>query len=231
MQTPNFLEVGGIEMNAIEAIDSINSWRRILVEGPPEAIDLMLQTVEKRLDEKGWKRCPELEAKMARFPHSTDRFRCFESGPQNGPQLMLGLSRVSERRIRGGTYSLISASEPIDVAGVVDDVIKNVISASASDLGLKVTAPRLGYASQVPPKTMAALYGFSDFAAGTWPLSLEMNRAWQHFVATACRDGAAFDVDELMDWFVANGWSTDAARQLRDRFLSEAALIAEYDEE
>jgi hypothetical protein len=160
-----------------------------------------------------------------------DRFLCFVGGPQNGPQLMLGLTRVSERRIRGGTYSLFSPSEPTQVAGVVDDVIKNVITPAASDLGLKVTIPRLGHASQVPPKTMAALYLFSDLAAGRWPLSPEMDRSWQRFVATACRECAAFDVDELMDWFVTNGWTSDVARQLRDRFLSEAALIAEYDEE
>lgn len=218
-------------MNAIEAIDTIDSWRRILVEGPPSQIDLMLQTVERKLAAKGWKRRPDLEAKTARSPDSAGRIRCFVGGPQNGPQLMLGLTRVSERRIRGGTYSLISASEPTDVADVVDDVIKNVISPSASDLGLTVTTPRLGYASQVPPKTLAALHAFSDLAAGTWPLSTDLNRAWQHFVATACRDGAAFDVDELMDWFVTNGWNSEAARQLRDRFLSEAALIAEYDDE
>ena len=218
-------------MNAVEAIDTINSWRRILVEGPQKQIDFLLQAVEKKLDAKGWKRRTDLEAKMASSPGSADRFRCFVGGPENGPQLMLALYRVSERRIRGGTYSLITMGAPIDVATVVEDVITNVVTPSASDLGLKVTIPRLGHASQVPPRTMAALQSFSDSAAGAWPLSGEMNRAWQRFVATACRERAAFDVDELMDWFVTNGWKSEVARELRDRFLSEAALIAEYDED
>jgi hypothetical protein len=225
-----FLEVGGTEMNAIEAIDTINSWRRILVEGMPAQIDAMLQNVEKTLEQKGWKRRPDLEAKMGRFPDRADRIRCFVGGPLNGPQLALALTRVSERRVRGGTYSLINPSMPIDVADVVEDVIKNVITPSATDLGLRVTVPRIGHLSQVPPKTMDTLYFFSDLAAGMWPLSADMDRAWQRFVATACREGAAFDVDELMEWFVTNGWNSDIAGQLRDRYLSEAALIAEYDE-
>jgi len=78
---------------------------------------------------------------------------------------------------------------------------------------------------------MAALYIFSDLAAGQWPLSNDMDRAWQRFVATACREDTAFDVDELLDWFVSNGWTMESARHLRDRFLSEASLIAEYNEE
>lgn len=117
------------------------------------------------------------------------------------------------------------------MAGVVEDVIKNVITPVASNLGLRVTIPRLGYVSQISPKTTAMLYVFTDLAAGTWPLSSEMEHAWQRFVATACREAAAFDVDELMDWFVTNGWGSKDARQLRDRFLSEAALIAEYIDE
>ena len=218
-------------MNAIEAIDTINSWRRILIEGKPEQIDVMLEDIERKLDEKGWKRRPDLEAKMERSLDRSNRFRCFDGGLRNGPQLILGLTRVSDRRVRGGTYSLISPGKPTEVAGIVDDVIRNVINPVATDLGLKVTIPRLGHASQVPPKTMATLYIFSDLAAGTWPLSADMDRAWNRFVATACREGAAFDIDELMDWFVTHGWKSDDARQLRDRFLSEAALIAEYDDE
>jgi hypothetical protein len=31
-----------------------------------------------------------------------------------------------------------------------------------------------------------------------------------------------------MDWFVANGWSAEAARSLSDRFFSEATLLSEF---
>lgn len=217
-------------MNAIESLDTINSWRRVLIEGMSDRIDRMLFEVERTFAAKGWQRRADIEGNLARTPDALDQWRCFVGGPEHGPQLMLGLARVSERRIRGGTYSLLSAAEPAEVAGVVSDVILNVIAPTAADLGLTVTIPRLGYSSQVPLKTLAVLLQFSDFAAGSWPLSPEMERVWQRFVATACRENAAFEAEEMADWFVANGWSPESARQLRDRFLSEAALIAEYNE-
>jgi len=221
-------------MDALEAIETINSWRRVLVEGSAEHIDQMLDDVERRLREKGWSRDPRVEEKMEGSANQKNRWRCFVGGPEGGPRLMLGLNRVSDRRVRGGTYSLLKGPygmQPTDVARVVDDVIKDAVTPSASDLGLKVTIPRLGRTSRVPPKTLAALRLFSDLAAGAWPLSTDQEQLWRRFVIHACREDAAFDVDELSDWFVTNGWSSESARALTGRFMSEAGLISEYDDE
>jgi hypothetical protein len=78
---------------------------------------------------------------------------------------------------------------------------------------------------------LAALRRFSDLAAGAWPLPAELEQVWRQFVISACREDAAFDVDELSDWFVSNGWTSEAARALTERFISEASLITEYDDE
>ena len=149
-------------------------------------------------------------------PYERNRVLCFVGGPEGGPRLLLSLNRVSERRVRGGTYSLIDASPeagPVEVAAVVDDVISNVIVPSANRLGLKVTRPRLGPNSVVQPKTMAALVAFSDVATGGGlPLSEASEAAWRKFLITASQEDVAFDRDELRDWFVSNGWvSEDAA--------------------
>jgi hypothetical protein len=220
-------------MDGLEAIDLINSWRRILIEGNPDHIDRMLADVERRLKEKGWTPAPDIEAKLGHPTNQASRWRCFEGGPKTGPRLMLGLTRVSDRRVRGGTYSLIDGPNmrPTDVAGVVGDVIKEVVTPSASSFGLKVTIPRLGQLSRVPPTTEAALRMFSDYGAGIWPLPPELERTWRRFVIEACREDAAFDVDELLNWFVANGWTSEAAHALTQRFISEASLITEYEEE
>jgi hypothetical protein len=220
-------------MNALEAIDVIESWKRVLIEGKPEQIERLLQDIETRLLRKGWCRDQAGEAKMARSPTQRERLRCFQSGANHGPRVLLCLNQVSERRIRGGRYSLIDggANEPTEVADTVADVIKSVLTPSASALGLKVTVPRLGRASQVPPRTLAALYMFSDSWAGTWPLSAEAEQSWRQFIITASHDDTAFDPDELMDWFVSNGWSSEAARALTDRFINEAALLADYEED
>ncbi len=221
-------------MNSLEATETIDSWRRILIEGQPDNIGRMLNDVERRLSEKGWHRDSERETKMDRSGEGRNRCLCFVGGPHGGPQLLLCLIRVSDRRVRGGPYSLIggpSDMQPTDLAKVVEDVVKGVLTPSATTLGLRVTIPRLGPNSRVPPRTLAALHSFSDLAAGAWPLTADLEEAWRHFVISACREDAAFDIDELSDWFVANGWTPEAAHALTERFIGEASLITEYDDE
>jgi hypothetical protein len=221
-------------MDGLEAIEMINSWRRILIEGKSEHIDRMLDDVERRLREKGWARDSDMEAKMGRSANRKNRWLCFIGNPHDDPRLMLCLTRVSDRRVRGGTYSLLNGSpgmQPTDVAAVVEDVMKGVLTPAASSFGLKVTIPRLGRNSRVPPKTLATLLLFSDLAAGTWPLCTELEQIWRRFVISACREDAAFNIDELSDWFVTNGWSSEAAHALTERFISEADLITEFEEE
>jgi hypothetical protein len=221
-------------MDGLEAIEMINSWRRILIEGKPESIDRTLDDVERRLREKGWARDADMEAKMGRSAERKNRWLCFIGGPRDGPRLLLCLTRVSDRRVRGGTYSLLNGPpgmQATDVAAVVEDVIKGVLKPSTSDFGLEVTIPRLGLKSRVPPRTMASLLMFSDLAGGAWPLSTQLEHIWRRFVISACREDAAFDIDELSDWFVTNGWSSEDAHALTERFISEASLITEYDDE
>jgi len=221
-------------MDGLEAIETINSWRRILIEGEPEHIDRMLDDFERRLRERGWAQNSDMEAKMGRSADRKNRWLCVVGGPHDGPRLMLCLTRVSDRRVRGGPYSLLNGPpgmQPTDVAGVVENVMKGVLTPSASSFGLKVTVPRLGRNSRVPPKTLAALVSFSDLAAAAWPLPTELEPVWRRFVISACREDAAFDIDELSEWFVTNGWSSEAAHALTERFISEASLITEYDDE
>ena len=78
-------------------------------------------------------------------PYQRNTVLCFVGGPEGGPRLLLCLNRVSERRVRGGTYDLIDGSShcsAVEVAAVVDDVIRNVIVPSANSFGLKVTRPQ-----------------------------------------------------------------------------------------
>ena len=78
---------------------------------------------------------------------------------------------------------------------------------------------------------MAALLTFSDVATGGGlPLSEASEAAWRKFVITASQDDVAFDKDELRDWFISNGWESDEARTLTERFVRDATLLAEYSE-
>jgi hypothetical protein len=221
-------------MDGVQAVDLIASWRRILIEGKAEQITSMLGDLEARLKSKGFERDAEAEKNMNWHPYQKNRVLCFVGGPKGGPRLLLCLNLVSERRVRGGTYSLIDASsdaDPVEVAAVVDDVIRNAIAPSAISFDLKVTRPRLGPNSLVQPKTMAALLAFSDVANGEGlPLSEASEAAWRRFLITASQEDVAFDKDELMGWFVSNGWGSGDARTLTERFVREATLLAEYSE-
>lgn len=221
-------------MNSIPAIDQIASWRGILIEGRADQITSMLKDLEARLKSKGFVPDEEAEERMNWHASQSNRVRCYVGGPADGPRLLLCLNRVSERRVRGGTYTLIDSppgTGPAEVASVISDVISNVIIPSANDVGLRVTRPRLGPNSVVQPKTMAALVAFSDVATGeVLPLSQSSEAAWRRFLIAASQEDVAFDKDELSDWFVSNGWNSEDARTLTERFVREATLLAEYSE-
>ena len=221
-------------MDGLKAIETINSWRRILIEGSAPDIERMLVEFESGLVAKGWARDPSAEARLERSARGKNRWYCFVGGPTGGPQLMLGLTRVSDRRVLGGTYSLLDGPpemQTTDVAQVVEDVIQNVLTPAASNLEFKVTIPRLGTNSRIPYRTFTALQAFSDSATGERTLSTDQELLWRRFMIRTCRDDAAFDIDELLDWFVDCGWSSKDAHVLTERFMSDAILISEYDDE
>jgi hypothetical protein len=221
-------------MDGVRAVDLIASWRRILIDGKAEQITSMLEDLEERLKSKGFERDAGAEKTMNWHPYQSNRVLCFAGGPKGGPRLLLCLNRATERRVRGGTYDLIdgtSHADPVEVAAVVGDVIRNVIVPSAESFGLKVTSPRLGPSSLVQPGTMAALLAFSDVATGGGlPLSEASEAAWRKFLINASQEDIAFDTDELRDWFVDNGWESQDASILTERFVRDASLLAEYAE-
>ena len=157
-------ELGGLAMDGIQAIETLNSFRRILVEGKPQQISLMLADIEERLKGEGFTREPIAEKRLNWNPARRNTFLCFLGGPQGGPKLLLCLNRVSDRKVRGATCSFIEGPDasPVQVAEVVDSVINKIIVPSSNHFGLKVTQPRFGPLSVVPPTTMTALVTFTD---------------------------------------------------------------------
>src|SRR5947209_3019051 len=106
-------------MDGFQAVDLINSWRGILIEGNAERITSMLDDIESKLKSKGFLRDPEAEKNMNWHPYQRNRVLCYVGGPEGGPRLLLCLNRVSDRRVRGETYSLVDSSPgggPVEVA-------------------------------------------------------------------------------------------------------------------
>jgi hypothetical protein len=221
-------------MNGLDAIDTIDSWRHLLIEGNQANVDQLWNGMESDFGAKGWKREPAEEQKMLRSSASSKQWRCFLGGQSGTPIVMLGLTRATERRLRGGSYQLRDGPpnmQTTDVGRMVRDVIDHILTPSARRFGLTISIPRLGQASRVPPNTLIAMGMFSDLASGEWPIDAEHESLWRQFVIQACREDAAFDVDELTNWFESNGWNRTAADALVSRFISEAGLISDYADE
>lgn len=217
-----------------EAIDVINTWRDVLVKGQSDQLDRFLDEVGRQFQRSGWSRDTALEGKMNRDPDQLSRFYCWVDRPGREPRLMLCLNRKTERRIRGGTYSLIddrTGASVKEVAAVVQQVLADVIEPAAAAVGLSADYPRFGPISRVGPRTDMALRAFAEAADGRWPLTEALVSAWRRFVVTAYQDDVAFEPGELARWFKANGWDADAAAELTGRFFADVALLDEYDEE
>jgi hypothetical protein len=218
-----------------DALEVINIWRHVLVKGrQAEQIDRFLEEVGKRFEALGWSRDTIIEGQMNRDEHQRNRFYCWISGAGPRPRVLLCLNRSTDRRVRGGTYSLLDDRPGLglpEVANTIQHVLAEVLEPAAATVGLEVTYPRLGPISRVGARTAAAMTAFAEAADGQWPLSVALEPAWRHFVVTAFREGVAFKPEEVTAWFNASGWEEGPAIELAKRFYAEAVLLEEYEEE
>ena len=218
-------------MNATQAIELIDSWGRILIKGKAEQISSMLVDIEARFLDQGFARDPATERANTYTPRQKNALYYFVGGSQGGPRLLLRLNRVTECRVRGERCSALSGPPwpgHVEMAEVVDGAIEKVIIPSANEFGLEVSQPRIGPKSRVPMMTMAALVAFSDIAAGELRLSPTAEKAWQKFLITAGQEDVAFNMDELTNWFIGNGWSSEDTRIVTERFVNDSTLLIEF---
>jgi hypothetical protein len=214
-----------------DALEVINVWRHVLVKGDKEQIDRFLDEVGRRFEGLGWLRETAFENLLNRDPHQINRFSCWASRPGTTPRVMLCLNRVTQRRVRGGSYDLLDGRAGlVDLASEIQRVLTEVLEPAADAVGLKVSYPRLGPISRVGARTAAAMTALAEAADGQWPLPKHVEPLWKDCVFTAYRDDVAINPDELTEWFIASGWSGEAATELTKRFYSDVALVEEYGE-
>jgi hypothetical protein len=215
-----------------DAIDVINIWRQVLVNGEKDAIDKFLSESQSRFERLGWLRDTELEKKWNAHLYQINRFYCWVGGLGPTPQVMLCLNRATERRVRGGTYDVLDHRVALlDVAKAVQQVLGEVLEPAASAAGLQVTYPHLGPISRVGGKTAEAMAALAEISDGQWPLQGKAALAWRTFVQTAYREEVAIKPEELTEWCCASGWSAEASAEMTKQFYADVAQIAEYEEE
>jgi hypothetical protein len=212
-------------------MEVINIWRNIAVKGQKEQIDRFLSEVDQRFAGTGWSRDFVMEAQWNRDEHQRNTFQCWSTNPDNLPRVMLCLNRTTERWVRGGTYDIDMSATIVDLANVIQYVLREVLEPGAEAVGLEVAYPRLGPISQVGPKTEAAMAALVEAGDGEWPLAQPVDRRWRALVLTAFRENVALKPEELSAWFAASGWDEQAATELTNRFYADIAVIAEYEEE
>ena len=213
-----------------DALEVINIWRRISVEGQKERIDQFLSEIGERFVGVGWSRDSAIEAQFNRDEHQINRLHCWSSNPDNRPRVMLCLNRATERRVRGGTYDIDEGATLAVLASVIQHILREVLEPAATAVGLRVAYPRLGPISRVGPKTQAAMTALVEAGDGQWPLPQQVEERWRILVLTAFREDVALKPEELTAWFAASGWDEQAAAQLTNRFYADVARISEYQE-
>jgi hypothetical protein len=218
----------GLRSGALEVIDL---WRHVLVKGPKEQLDRFLDEVGRRFEALGWARETSLEGRLNGDPHQANRFYCWVSAHENRPHVRLCLNRVTERRLRGGTYDLLDGRAGVaDLAAEMQHVLAEVLEPAAAAVGLEVAYPRLGPISRVEPRTAAALTALAGAGDGQWPLPEHLEPLWEQVVRNAYREGVAINPEELTAWFAASGWEGEAAAELAERFYRGVARLSEYEE-
>jgi hypothetical protein len=215
----------------IDLLEAINTWRHVLVKGSEEQIDRFLAEVSTRFEHLGWSRDGRLEGLFNRTPHQVNSFYCWVSGEGAFPRVMLALNQTSPRRVRGGARDVLEGGLSfIDLALEIQGVLTEVLEPAATEAGLAVSYVRVGPTSRIERRTMTALTALADAAEGRWPLTPELEPLWTALMHTAVRDDVAINPDELVAWFVANGWTNEVAGEMRIRFFKDAARISELEE-
>jgi hypothetical protein len=214
-----------------DALEVINTWRNLLVKGAKEQIDRFLPEVGSRFERLGWSRDQKFEDLLNRTSHPINHFYCWVSSEGTFPQVMLCLNRTTDRRVRGGTYDILEGGPSfIDLAIEIQHVLTEVLEPAAAEVGLEVSYQRLGPISRVEPRTTTAMTAFAEAAEGRWPLTPALEPLWTAFVRTAVQNDVAINPNELIAWFVANGWTTNDAKEMGDRFYTDAARMREYED-
>ena len=213
-----------------DALEIINIWRKISVEGQEKQIEKFLSEIDQRFAGVGWSRDSVIEGKFNRNEHQINYLHCWSTNWDDRPRVMLCLNRATEGRVRGGTYDIKGSATLADLARVIQHILREVLEPGATAAGLEVAYPRLGPISRIGPKTQAAMIAFVEAGDGGWPLPRQVEERWRILVLTAFREDVALKPEELTAWFAASGWDEQAATELTNRFYADVALISEYQE-
>jgi hypothetical protein len=214
-----------------DALEVINTWRNVRVQGPKGQIQRFLTEVSKRFEALGWSREANLEAQLTHDGNRRHRLYGWINSPGSKPHVVLFLCRETDRRVRGDAYKVLDQGTSItDLADIMQYALAEAVEPAAAAAGLEVAYPRLGPISRVGPRTAAALEAFAEAADGQWPLPEGVEPTWRQVVITAVREGAALHPEELSAWLVASGWEPPAAAELMRQFYADAAFLEEYED-
>src|SRR5579864_2380295 len=104
--------------SASDALDTVDTWRHVLIRGQKDQIDRFLVQVEQRFGRLGWSRDTAVEGQLNRNKSQLNRFYCWISRP-DGPRVVLCLNRTTDRRVRSGTYNVDERTSLIDLASAI----------------------------------------------------------------------------------------------------------------
>ena len=143
---------------------------------------------------------------MNRDEYQGNRCYCWINSPEKSPRVLLCLNRVTDRRVRGGTYNVDEWAGLADLASEIQHVLREALEPAAAAIGLEVSYPRIGPISRIGTRTEAAITALAEAGEGQWPLPDTAESIWRTFVLRAFQDDVALKPEELTAWFIASGW-------------------------
>jgi hypothetical protein len=216
-------------MNAIQAIETAQGWRDLVIEGDADRINRILDQVDRTLP-PNWKRNPEAEKRYVALGGSLPASRCYAKR-LGDYDVRLWLLRVSDRRLQGGLVEPTGGDRYYeDAAEAIAEFLREAIEPAVAECGGAMTSNRIGVRSDVTRPVVEKLWAFHEASPRIWPPPPPAEVPWREFVIAAFQNRAAFEPGEFRGWLRKLGWEAGDADALINRFFADAALLSEYDD-
>jgi hypothetical protein len=222
----------------LEAVESARRWAQWSVKGSSDVLTRVLDHLDAKLPD-GWRRLREEEVRAYQPPAPTAPAWYSLASPPAPVGVTLVVQRLRDSELRGGRVWFPAPSCPTPAVNVsagwgqVMHFLDNGIVPAAKSAGASVRTPTAAdlFLSDLPPDVAEQLREFSHSSRKSLPLQGGELELWRAFVIASFRGRAIIDSRALVDWFVHEGWTREAAIELNQRFVDESLLLTRYADE
>jgi hypothetical protein len=225
----------------MESTEAAQRWEQWAVRGAEGALARVLTVLDANLP-AGWSRLTGNDVPPFQATDSQQAWYSLAATPSR-PRVTLSLRQLGKYELRGGTVQIDFLSHPIssgEAGSVAESVWEQIVRfqdegifPAAREVGMTVRTPgpEEVFVSGLPWEVPDRLRTFSGTARKSLPLTRQEAGLWNEFVIAAFRMKAVIDSDTFASWLMADGWTSESARELTSRLVDECLLLSRYLEE